>query len=194
MSQATKVTDAWYCELGGQQHGPVSGVELKNLVVNGQLAKTDRVRREGMTEWVLAGQIKGLFAVAPAPVESGAPEITPRTFVMAEQQVETVSRKLWFLDLTFRQFATPKIIGFLWALYLIGACMMFGWGVFSSLMALPVLFAALAVIGYALLTVFVVMFTRVFFEFLLVIFRVNENLGSLKHLEYLRLLETKGKS
>ena len=53
---------AWYCETDGGSLGPLAASELKELARSGELKPTDRVRKEGMTSWATAAQVKGLFA------------------------------------------------------------------------------------------------------------------------------------
>ncbi len=66
------MANEWHFTLNGQPtDSPVSVVQLKQLAVAGQLQPTDMVWQEGMTGWVPANSIKGLFPpsklVAPAP-------------------------------------------------------------------------------------------------------------------------------
>lgn len=59
----------WYYAKGDQQQGPVSSGELKQLAVSGQLVPDDLVWREGMSEWVAASNVRGLFEAAPKVAE-----------------------------------------------------------------------------------------------------------------------------
>jgi len=69
----------WYYAKDGQQQGPVSGAELKQLAAKGQLKPDDLVFPEGGTQWVEASTVKGLFPaaasqpVAPPPAPAPAP-------------------------------------------------------------------------------------------------------------------------
>ena len=47
-----------YCQ-NGQQDGPVSGAELRQLAALGTLQRTDQVWKEGMANWVPARSIGG---------------------------------------------------------------------------------------------------------------------------------------
>jgi hypothetical protein len=73
------MADEWYYTTQGQQCGPVSTAELKQLAVAQQLQPSDLVWREGLAKWVPASSAKGLFpeghAVAPAP--AAAPAAAP---------------------------------------------------------------------------------------------------------------------
>jgi hypothetical protein len=68
----------WYFACDGQQSGPVSSNELKQVADTGKLKPDDLVWQEGMKEWIPARKVKGLFetktAVAvPPPVSPAAP-------------------------------------------------------------------------------------------------------------------------
>lgn len=56
----------WYYRKDNARFGPVSSSELKKLAASGELAPTDLLRGIGMSEWVPASKIKGLFS-APKP-------------------------------------------------------------------------------------------------------------------------------
>jgi GYF domain 2 len=64
----------WYYAKGGEQHGPISGRELKELATSGGLGPADLVWKEGMPEWRPAGGLQGLFPgiqpVAASPSKS----------------------------------------------------------------------------------------------------------------------------
>ena len=42
--------------------GPVSSQELETLAKSGRLLPTDKVCKQGMTQWVVASTVKGLFS------------------------------------------------------------------------------------------------------------------------------------
>ena len=52
----------FYSKDGKGKVGPVSSAELQALAKSGQLLSTDMVWKEGMSQWVAASAIKGLFA------------------------------------------------------------------------------------------------------------------------------------
>jgi hypothetical protein len=69
----------WYYMSGGEQHGPVTGAQLKSLAASGGLLPEDLVWNQSMTEWVAARRVKGLpfagmaqAAKSPAPVRAAA--------------------------------------------------------------------------------------------------------------------------
>lgn len=64
----------WHCSIGGQQYGPVPEEELRSWAVTGRIKPTDYVWSEGMTDWVPASTVEGLFlAGAAGALASGAP-------------------------------------------------------------------------------------------------------------------------
>ena len=64
----------WYYAHDNQQSGPVSAVELKQLAVAGRLLPDDLVWREGMTEWSVARNVRGLFGDSAVGPASAAPQ------------------------------------------------------------------------------------------------------------------------
>lgn len=52
----------WHYSRNGQENGPVSSSELKQLAARGQLQPTDTVWREGLKGWIPASKVNGLFA------------------------------------------------------------------------------------------------------------------------------------
>ena len=71
------MSQGWYYKLDGEKRGPVPAAELKRLAATGKLGPDDVVRREDMTEWMTAGQVKGLFAATAAAAHPHA-EPAPR--------------------------------------------------------------------------------------------------------------------
>ena len=57
----------WHYSKDGQEHGPVSASDLKNLAKSGALLPSDLIWKEGMAEWKPASNVKGLFASTPVP-------------------------------------------------------------------------------------------------------------------------------
>lgn len=62
----------WYYARDNKQMGPVSSVELKRLAAAGELEPEHLVWREGMAEWTLAGNVRGLFEEESRTAESVA--------------------------------------------------------------------------------------------------------------------------
>jgi hypothetical protein len=55
----------WHYSKGGQQIGPVSTDDLKQLAANGGLSPSDLIWKEGWSEWKQARAVKGLLPVEP---------------------------------------------------------------------------------------------------------------------------------
>ena len=72
---------AWFYAKDGVRHGPVTDVNMKELAARGQLAPTDLVWKEGMSQWAEARSLKGLFSAPastqPPPPLPSAPNIPP---------------------------------------------------------------------------------------------------------------------
>src|SRR5687768_1474757 len=68
----------WYYAQGGQQKGPVTFEDLRNLASTGALAQGDLVWNGSMKDWVPAGSVEGLFVSAAASrAGEGAPMADP---------------------------------------------------------------------------------------------------------------------
>lgn len=74
----------WWYAKGDQRQGPYTAAELKALAAGGQVAATDMVWKEGLTNWVLASSVAGLFTVGggggppPLPVmQDGSYQAAP---------------------------------------------------------------------------------------------------------------------
>jgi len=52
----------WYYARGEQEKGPITTVQIKALAAAGKLQTEDFVWKEGMDNWVPAGEVPGLFA------------------------------------------------------------------------------------------------------------------------------------
>src|SRR4051794_2703415 len=56
------MTQQWYFSRDGKtKSGPVSAAQLKELARSGRLVPTDQLWREGLTQWMPATKVKGLF-------------------------------------------------------------------------------------------------------------------------------------
>jgi len=65
------VSQEWYYVQGGQQVGPVSFEQLRDMGARSQIGRNDLVWCEGMGDWQPAGEVEGLLALAPP----GAPGV-----------------------------------------------------------------------------------------------------------------------
>jgi TM2 domain-containing membrane protein YozV len=55
------VSQEWYYSVDGGREGPVSAADLKKLAEAGKIKPGDLVWKDGMSDWVQAKSIKGLF-------------------------------------------------------------------------------------------------------------------------------------
>jgi hypothetical protein len=187
----------YYQDNNGQIVGPLTPQALKQLANQGTVTENTLVRKGEQGAWYLAGTIAGLLPSRPAGSEGfSMPEKDPaerarQAFQKAEEHADKVAAKLWFLDLKFAHFFTPKLAGALWAIFLCLIAIEFLISFFQSLALLPAHpFVSLGGMLLALVgLVFGVVCSRVVLEVLLVTFRIAERLENLKHLEYLKHLE-----
>ena len=68
------MADQFYYTRNGQQLGPVSAEQLKQLAASRQLAPTDMLWKEGMKDWVAARAVRGLFPAETAPKPPPLPD------------------------------------------------------------------------------------------------------------------------
>ncbi len=66
----------WFYVVDGQEAGPIESAELKRLATSGRLKPQDKLRREDMSEWHRASQVKGLFNSVVSATSSSPHEAT----------------------------------------------------------------------------------------------------------------------
>ena len=173
----------WHYSRDGQKLGPVSAAELKQLAANGDLSASDMIWKEGWPEWKRADSVKSLF---PTGTPKNEPPILrppqPESLRAATEAAAQVSQKLWFLDLSFEQFATPRLIGFVFVAALAGLVLLAIGLAFYVLFNLPVLQAAFVLAFDLILLGILAVCMRVFLECCLLGFKVAEHLSHLRHL------------
>jgi GYF domain 2 len=69
------MADQWHFSINGNQAGPISSSELKQLASSGGLSRNDLVWKDGLPNWIAAEKLKGLF---PALENSFQPTLPPR--------------------------------------------------------------------------------------------------------------------
>ena len=67
----------WYYKVLGQEAGPMSGAELKDLAESGFLGPDVLVRKGADGDWIPAGQVGGLFGGTPEPEAPAPPKPPP---------------------------------------------------------------------------------------------------------------------
>ncbi len=118
------MTDSYYYQdNSGQIVGPLTPQALKQLANQGVVNENTLVRKGEQGAWYLASTIAGLLPSRPAGSERFyMPEKDPaerarQAFQKAEEHADKVAAKLWFLDLKFARFFTPKLAGALGDLF-----------------------------------------------------------------------------
>jgi hypothetical protein len=56
------MADEWHVSVDGAQRGPLTSEQVRSLVSSGRLKPTDHVWRSGMSDWVVASSVQGLFS------------------------------------------------------------------------------------------------------------------------------------
>ena len=79
----------WYFSIEGHEEGPIGPDELRRLVNSGRLKRDDKVRREDMTDWRPAQQIKGLFTAAASKDISSLASTPPNDATRSEYRRPT---------------------------------------------------------------------------------------------------------
>jgi len=176
------MAEQWYYTRQGQRFGPLSQEQIRQLAQVGQLQQSDLVWTEGMSEWTPAGRFAQLFAPA-APVGMAAMPVSAPAMPMATMQPAPAGAShgpFDALDLTFRRFAAPTIVSWLWGLYLILMPVAFVLGTLWAVTTLHggyvVGFVVLEPFALALLTLLV----RLWLERACVVFRIAESLRELR--------------
>lgn|GEM_PF-1154024 len=84
----------WHYTKAGEQHGPVTAAELKELAKSGELSPEDLVWKEGMSEWKPARSVNGLLSTRTVPLPPPKPS-SPQAPASANVILEA---QRWFRD------------------------------------------------------------------------------------------------
>ena len=73
---------SYYVRTGTKKYGPLSGSMLKKLAAEGKISRDDTLSADGVTKWVKAGGVKGLFPpaeliVGPEPAHAVIQRVPP---------------------------------------------------------------------------------------------------------------------
>lgn len=55
----------WYFQLMGDTIGPLSGAELRERAINGQITADTLISRDGTDKWIFADRVNGLLDIVP---------------------------------------------------------------------------------------------------------------------------------
>lgn len=82
----------WFYSSNGQQHGPISAAQLKQLADSGHLMPDDFVCQEGSEQWVVASKVKGLFAAPQTaqPISNEPVEALPQIQINVGKAIKGV--------------------------------------------------------------------------------------------------------
>jgi hypothetical protein len=126
-----------------------------------------------MDTWRAASSLKGLFSEAQLK--------SPINVQALGEKAEEMNQKVWFLDLKFSRFVTPKLIGGLFAVYIIfflfGAAGILIYGIFND----TIINVALGAVGLVIVGTLSLVIVRVLMEIALVIFRIEDHLSALRN-------------
>lgn len=190
----------WYLSVDGQQEGDFTLEDVRAKIQKNQ-GRRILVWTQGMAQWadpVDLPQFKVAPAPAPAPVVIPAPAAGPSTSVdqpvsakidkAAIKQQAGILKSL--LDFRFQHFVTGKIIPVIYIILMVvivlavlGAILISGFGGLISAIRFESFTLALTAIGTIILAPLVgilyLALVRVWFEFLIIVFRIKEDLTTL---------------
>jgi len=126
------------------------------------------------------------------PSSSRGSERTRRAIEGAAVHADKVSKTFWLFDLKFENFVAPKLVSFIWALYLLLIVFSLAGGIFYALWVLPVIPALISIVLQLVGAVFLLMIVRVVLEMFLLSFRKVELMKPLEYLAYLKRIAHNG--
>ena len=74
----------WFCDIAGEEMGPVSLKQLQAMVAEGKLQPNDRVRHGVFAVWKLARQVKRLFLANGKLQETKGSTVTPASHAIPQ--------------------------------------------------------------------------------------------------------------
>ena len=207
----------WYYAKDGNQQGPITMAQLRQLASSGRLEPTDMVFKTGTKDWVEASTVAGLFASArSAPAAPAAPEggfafgeekaaAAPtrrkgaRVRVEKEEEVEEDAPRPRGKRasggsssigdaIMFRRMVAPWVIMVIFWVATIGAVLYGGFTIYTSLTSRGGVNIFGAVGGLISIPLSILMI-RLYCEIMIVVFRMNETLTDIKN-----VLERQNKS
>jgi len=78
------MADEWIVQRNGERLGPMSAAKLKGLASSGKIGPSDLVQKVGMTKFVAASSVKGLFPAAIPAAATVPAEVVPLAAVIAQ--------------------------------------------------------------------------------------------------------------
>lgn len=171
----------WYSKTGDQQFGPYTDQELKRAVDVGKITPDTLIRQGENGNWFRASQIAGLLppaAMSIPPQATATPSGTEETRRQAGQHLANASKILGIFDFGFTVFLTPKLISIYWTIFVVVLTLV---ALISTLMILvhpdfPVLGKVVLPLGIAIVWILILVWHRIFLEWLIVIFKIERHL------------------
>lgn len=77
LGKGQHVAQQWYYTKNGENFGPISSQQLRELAAAQSIEPTDLVWREGLASWQPASKVKGLFATSVASTDASVPPPLP---------------------------------------------------------------------------------------------------------------------
>jgi hypothetical protein len=66
----------WFYAHGGRRHGPVEVSRLVDLILAGEIPETTLIWHQGLSEWVMAGDLDEIRRELPPPLPGPAPALS----------------------------------------------------------------------------------------------------------------------
>lgn len=165
----------WYIKSNNVEHGPISSAELKEMGLSGQLQSDHQVRKDGSDDWRAASTFKGLVSQSQREL--------PIDVQAIGEKAEEINQKLWFLDLKFEHFFTPRLIGLVFMTYVIVSCLGYIAFVLYGVWNEPLVTVIVGSIVMLIFWVASIVYVRVILETFLVFFKIAEHLSFLRYLK-----------
>ena len=153
------------------------------MLKNNSLSPEDLVWKNGLPKWSKIKFVEEFAGFCGA--QDGPPDIddgisVAKVIGTTTKTAKQVSQKLWFLDLKFEQFATPRLIGAVFLLWMLMCVVSFAGTMVYAVITMPIWLAAIVMTGNLLASLLSAICVRVILETFLVMFRMVEHLENLK--------------
>lgn len=195
----------WYYAKDGQQFGPISSQQLKQLAASGGLVPEDLVFREGSKDWVAASTVQGLFPTGGAKAPAAKPRAAGGGDFGFDESAATPERSAErpvrqpresaaeaepaasgsFGDLLmFRRMIAPWVVIVLFWLGVLAAVITGGGVIITGVVSLSVngLMGILLILGGLMLIPIGILYVRLLSEIAIVLFRIHETLSDMRDL------------
>ena len=188
----------FYYDADGKQQGPVDIHGLRELVTQGVIVPSTSIKEEGEHSIFAARRIPGLFPAGLFASPSGA---IFQPVSLNERRSGIFDRLSGIFDIGFTRFMTNVLIPVFWCIVLVTSFIDYGYGILTAfeivqpsqtleaLLFTPTRFLlSVIVFQYPIGAVFVctillflnLVFYRVFFELIIVLFRIESHLRAMR--------------